>query len=415
MKVFSKKKMSLPTQIFLAMVAGSVLGILIGEKATKIEFIGNMWLNMIKMFIVPVVVTLVIKGVSSVEDPKTLGRIGSKIFILYVATTVVASFIGIGVGKVFRPGIGFNFSMETEQLEAAEFPGVEDFFTSLISKNMFQSFSEGNMMQVLIISLLIGIALVCMHNEASKAIIQWTVNMSEVFMYIIGMVMKLAPIGVFCLMASAMGSYGISLISHILKLLGTFYLGCFLHIFCIYLLAVWIISGINPISFIKRTSESWLTAMSTCSATATVPVTLKVAEEKLGIDEKLCSFSIPLGSTINSDGGAILSGVVMLFCAQAMGMDMTLGQIFNCIILTTAVCTGSTGLPGGGIMRLIVVATAMNLPLEMIAIVSAFYRFFDMGTSSLNVLGDLSVSTVVDRWEKKREKKIKDKTEQVRL
>ena len=217
MKVFSKKKMSLPTQIFLAMVAGSVLGILIGEKATKIEFIGNMWLNMIKMFIVPVVVTLVIKGVSSVEDPKTLGRIGSKIFILYVATTVVASFIGIGVGKVFRPGIGFNFSMETEQLEAAEFPGVEDFFTSLISKNMFQSFSEGNMMQVLIISLLIGIALVCMHNEASKAIIQWTVNMSEVFMYIIGMVMKLAPIGVFCLMASAMGSYGISLISHILN------------------------------------------------------------------------------------------------------------------------------------------------------------------------------------------------------
>lgn len=398
------KKMSLPTQIFIAMVLGTALGIVWGEGAGKIEFIGTMWLNMIKMFIVPVVVTLVVKGVSSVDDPKTLGRIGSKIFILYVLTTVVASFIGIGVGKLFHPGIGFEFSMGADNLEAAEFPGVAAFFTSLISSNMFKSFSDGNMMQVLIISLMIGIALVSMRNEASKAIIQWTVQMSEVFMYIIGMVMKLAPIGVFCLMASAIGSYGLSLISNIAKLLGTFYAGCILHILAIYLIPVWFVARINPLSFFKKTSASWMTSMSTCSATATVPITLKVAKEKLDIDEKLCSFSIPLGSTINSDGGAILSGVVMLFCAQAMGMDFTLGQIFNCIVLTTAVCTGSTGLPGGGIMRLIVVATAMNLPLEAIAIVSAFYRFFDMGTSGLNVLGDLSVSTVVDRWEKKREK-----------
>ena len=398
-------KMSLPTQIFIAMVLGTALGVILGEKAEKIEFIGTMWLNMIKMFIVPVVVTLVVKGISSVDDPKTLGRIGSKILFLYVITTVVASMIGILVGKVFRPGIGFELTMETETLEAAEFPGVSTFFTSLISENMFQSFSEGNMMQVLIISMLIGIALVKMRNEASKAIIQWTINMSEVFMSIIGMVMKLAPIGVFCLMASAIGSYGVSLISNIAKLLGTFYIGCLLHIAVIYLIAVWVIGKINPITFFRLTAESWLTSASTCSATATVPITLRVCKEKLHIDEKLCSFSIPLGSTINSDGGAILSGVVMLFCAQAMGMDFTIGQILNCIILTTAVCTGSTGLPGGGIMRLIVVASAMNLPLELVAVVSAFYRFFDMGTSFLNVLGDMSVSTVVDRWEKRRAEK----------
>lgn len=396
------RKMTLPTQIFIAMMLGGIAGIIVGEKAGEIEFIGTMWLNMIKMFIVPVVVTLVIKGVSSVDNPKTLGRIGTKIIVFYVGTTVVASFIGIIAAKVIRPGVGFVFKMGAAEVEVAEFPGVQNFFLSLISKNMFASFADGNMMQVLIISIIIGIALVLMNNETSRKLTGMFISLSELFMQIIAIIMKLAPLGVFCLMASAMGKFGLEFLTNITKLLGAFYLGWAIHVFGVYLLLVWIFTGINPISFFKKTSESWLTAMSTCSASATVPITLNVVKQKLDVDEKICNFSIPLGSTINADGGAILSGVVMLFCAQAIGLDFTVGQIFNCIILTTAVCTGSTGLPGGGIMRLMVVASAMNLPLDMIAIVSAFYRLFDMGTSSLNVIGDMAATAVVDRLEKRR-------------
>lgn len=399
------KKISLPAQIFFAMVLGAITGLIFGEKCAAIGFIGTVWLNLIKMVMVPVVLTLVVKGIASVDDPKTLGRVGGKIMIIYVATTALAGVIGVVFTQLFKPGIGFTMTMDASDVQVADFPGVSDFVLSLVSSNMFKSFTNADMMQVLIIAIIMGLALVKMNNEYSKRITEWFSVFSELFMKIIGMAMSVAPIGVFCLMASAMGQNGIAVLANIAKLLGTFYLACLFHILVVYGLLLWSGTKMNPLTFLKKTSESWLTAMSTCSSAATVPVSLKLMKEEMDVDESISNFSIPLGATVNQDGGAILSGVVMLFCAQAVGVNFGGGQIFNCVVLTTLVCTGSTGLPGGGIMRLMVVASAMNLPLDVVAVVSAFYRLFDMGTTSLSVIGDMCVTTTVDRWEKKRKQK----------
>ena len=401
------KKISLPVQIFIAMILGGIVGLVVGEKCSEIGFIGTVWLNMIKMVMVPVVLTLVVKGIASVDDPKTLGLVGGKIMTIYVLTTILAGVLGVVTTEIFKPGVGFTMTMDVSQVKVADFPGISDFVLYLFSSNMFASFTNANMMQVLIISIIFGLALVKMNNENSRRITGWVTTLSEFFMKIIGMVMTVAPIGVFCLMASTMGKYGVESLSNIAKLLGTFYFTCLLHILVVYGLLLLIGAKMNPIKFLKDTSESWLTAMSTCSSAATVPVSLKLMKEKLHVNESISNFSIPLGATVNQDGGAILSGVVVLFCAQAVGIHFGIGQILNCIVLTTLVCTGSTGLPGGGIMRLLVVAAAMNLPLEVVAVVSAFYRLFDMGTTSLSVMGDMAVTTVVDRWEKKRLEKQK--------
>lgn len=217
--------------------------------------------------------------------------------------------------------------------------------------------------------------------------------------------MKFAPIGVFCLMAAAMGTYGINFIGSMSKLLIVFYLGCVVHFVAVYMLFLWAMTGITPWEFFKKGFETFSMAISTCSSAATVPVNLKVAQENFGVSEAIAGFSIPLGSSMNQDGGAILGGVVMLFCAQAIGLELTFGQIFNIVILNTLVTSGSSGVPGGGIMRLMVVASAVGLPLEIIALIGGFYRLFDMGTTSMSVMGDLSATVVIDRWEKKRQAK----------
>lgn len=403
------RKLSLATQIFIAMILGSICGFIVGPSAQAIGFVGTIWLNMIKMFIVPVVVCLLVKGISSMDSPKTLGRIGIKFVLFYGATTVFASVLGILAAKIFQPGIGFVFQQTGEVAEVAEFPGFGEFMTSLVSGNIFKSFTDANVVQVLVIAIIIGVALVFMDEEKRRPVQDWFSSMSDLFMKIIGLVMTLAPIGVFCLMASAMGTYGVGFIGSMSKLLVVFYLSCGVHFFAVYVLLLWMCTKISPLRFLRLSSETFVTAVSTCSSAATIPVNLMVARDKFDVNEKISNFSIPFGAQFNQDGGAILSALVMVFCTQAMGLEFSIAHLFNLVILTTIVTSGSTGLPGGGIMRLMVVAAAMNLPLEIIAMIGACYRLFDMGTTSMSVMGDLSATIIVDYYEKKREQKIQHK------
>lgn len=396
------KKMSLATQTMLAMVLGAVVGMVVGEHAVKIQFIGTVWLNMVKMFLVPTVVCMLVRGISNMDNPKTLGRIGLRVVAFYLVTTVIAAVLGIVVGKVFRPGVGFVFQQAETTTEVAELPTLQAFVLSLFSENIFNSYSSADMLKVLVSSIIIGVGIVFMPEEKRKPVREWFSAMADLVMSIIGISMKFAPVGVFCLMAAAMGKYGVNFIGSMSKLLITFYAGCLIHFLGVYTLFLWVATGITPLDFIRKGFETFSMAISTCSSAATVPVNMKVAEEKFGVSDAISGFSIPLGSTMNQDGGAILGGVVMLFCAQAIGIDLTFGQIFNIVILNTLVTSGSSGVPGGGIMRLMVVAAAMNLPLEIIALIGGFYRLFDMGTTSMSVMGDLSATVVIDHWEKKR-------------
>ena len=391
-------------QILIAMVLGVIVGVIWGKGASCIQFIGTVWLNIIKMFIVPVVICMVVRGVSSLDSPKDLGRIGLRVIAFYVITNVFALGIGILTTVVLKPGIGFVFEAMTTETVDTTLPTVSSFVTGLFSTNIFATFSSGDMLQCLVIALLIGVAIVFM-GEKGKPVAAWFSNMADLCMALMDLAMRIAPVGVFCLMASAMGTYGSAFLGSMAKLIGTFYLGCLLHWLLVYALFLWINTGINPITFVEKAFATIATAVSTCSSAATVPTNLKVAKENFNVSESVANFAIPLGANMNQDGMAILIAAVMLFCAQSVGMTLTLSQIINMVVVATIVTSGSPGVPGGGISRLMIVAATMGLPLEIIAMISAFYRCFDMGTTTMSVMGDLSASIVIDRWEKKAAQK----------
>ena len=400
----SGKKVSLIMQILIAMVLGVIVGVIWGKGASCIQFIGTVWLNIIKMFIVPVVICMVVRGVSSLDSPKALGRIGLRVVAFYVITNVFALGIGILTTFVLKPGIGFVFEAMTTETVDTTLPTVSSFVTGLFSTNIVATFSSGDMLQCLVIALLIGVAIVFM-GEKGKPVAAWFSNMADLCMALMDLAMRIAPVGVFCLMVSAMGTYGSAFLGSMAKLIGTFYLGCLLHWLLVYALFLWINTGINPITFVEKAFATIATAVSTCSSAATVPTNLKVAKENFNVSESVANFAIPLGANMNQDGMAILIAAVMLFCAQSVGMTLTLSQIINMVVVATIVTSGSPGVPGGGISRLMIVAATMGLPLEIIAMISAFYRCFDMGTTTMSVMGDLSASIVIDRWEKKAAQK----------
>ena len=403
----SKKGLGVATRILVAMVLGAIAGFIVGKPATQIQFIGTIWLNIIKMIMVPTVVTMVVTGISGMDNPKTLGRVSLKVVVFYVVTTILATLVGMVVAEIFQPGVNFKFTESASPQQVTKMASLSGFLVSLFSANMFESFVKANMMQLLVISIILGLAIVMLPKAESREYLHnWFAKMSEMCLSVINIAMHLAPIGVFCLMAAAMGSYGLGFIGTMAKLLGTFYAGCAIHFFFVYCLFLWANTGITPVQFMRGGMETFVTAISTCSSAATVPVNLHVAKDNFGVEDTIANFALPLGSSFNQDGGAVLSSVVMLFCAQAIGMQFSFAQLFNILLLTVLVTCGSSGVPGGGIMRLMVVAAAMNLPLEIVAMVGAFYRCFDMGTTSMSVMGDLSATIIVDRWEKKRAARI---------
>lgn len=397
------KKMNDVTKILLAMILGSAVGLIVGKPATQIGFIGDIWLNIMKMFLVPIVICMLVKGISSMDSPEALGRIGIRIVLFYIFTTVCASVLGIGITSFLKPGAGFVYEMaDTSEVTINEMPSIADFFKSMFSKNIFDTFAKGDMMQVVIIACFIGVAIVMLPEDKRKPVRDWFVSMTDLIISLIGIALKLAPIGVFCLMASSLGQYGAGLLVTIAKILGVFYLCCFLHLVVIYCLMLWGFTGITPPTFLRKAFPTFATAISTCSSGAVIPVSMEVAMNNFDCDESVAGLGIPLGGTINKDGVAILCGVVLLFSGQAMGIPLTGQQIINLLFVTTLVTSAGSGVPGGGLMNLMIVATAIGMPLDIVMMVGGFYRFFDMGTTSMNCLGDVSATIIVDRLEKKR-------------
>ena len=402
-----KKKMSDVTKILIAMILGSAFGLIVGEPAAQIGFIGDIWLNIMKMFLVPIVICMLVKGISSMDSPEALGRIGIKMIAFYVFTTVCASLLGIGFTSVLRPGVGFHYEMaDTAGVTINEMPSIAEFFKSMFSSNIFATFNDANMMQVVIIACFIGVAIVLLPEEKRAPVRGWFVSMTDLIISLISIALKLAPIGVFCLMASSLGQYGAGLLVTIAKILGVFYLCCAIHLLVIYCLLLWGFTGITPPAFLKNAFATFAAAVSTCSSGAVIPVSMDVAIKKFDCEESVAGLGIPLGGTVNKDGVAILCGVVLLFSAQAMGIPMGAAQLVNLIFVTTLVTSAGSGVPGGGLMNLMIVATAIGMPLDIVMMVGGFYRFFDMGTTSMNCLGDVSATIIVDRLEKKRAAKL---------
>lgn len=395
-------KMSLAKKIGIAMVLGAILGIVIGPPAKQVKFVGDIWLNLLKMSLIPMVIFIVIKGITAMDSPKTLGRVGLKIAGFYGFTTIFATLIAIAVTLALKPGVGFQFAKATEAFKTSKMLGFREYITNLFSSNIFVSFYKGDMMQVLVIAIIIGIALLYLKEEQRTPLTAWFDNMAALSMSLVDLVMKLSPIGVFCLMISSLGTYGLATLGNMAKMLGTFYLSCLLQVLIVYLMLLWVVTGISPLKFLKKSALVWVTAISTCSSAAVIPVNIKVCRDEFDVEDQISSFSIPFGAQFNQDGGAVLSAVVILFSAQAIGVEFGLMQLIQMVLVCTLVSAGSGAVPGGGIVRLMITSAAFGMPLEIVGLVAAFYRFFDMGTTSMSVIGDLSATVLIDRLEKRR-------------
>ncbi len=405
--MLKKIKSSLTIQVFIAMALGILAGLLVPSVMVKLGFIGTMWLNGIKMLIIPMILTTLVVGIISQKDLGSLGRIAFRIMAYYVCTTVFAAAMGIISAKVLKPGLVANLSnMAAKEVSGSASITAAGFFTSLISDNMFASFSSGNIIQSLIIAVMMGVAVLMIPEEETKnRLISMFEALEKLINSMIGIVMKVSPIGIFFLMADSFGKYGTDIFSGIGALLGTFYVGCLAQIFIVYGLFLLIGAGISPLRFVKESVELWVYTISTCSSVAAIPTNMKVAREKFGVNDKISSFTIPLGSQMNSDGSVILYSCVILFIAQMNGIDMGLGQLLKIVLLGTVFSLGGSGIPGSNIVKVLVLVEAFGLPTEIVGIVAAFYRLFDMGTTTNNCMGDLAGTVLVSRMEERQSKK----------
>ena len=401
--VIGGKKISLTTQVFMAMILGSIAGLFWSKTMVQLGFIGDIWLNCIKMIVVPMVLCTIVTGIISQDNLSSLKRVSSRIIAYYVITTVLACVVGLAVTTLLQPGRFANFTgMASQQIKGTVDITVAGFFKGLFSTNMFKTFTDGNIVQTLVIAILLGVAILRIKNEEHKTTMKRCFNsFSSMVFSLIGMVMAASPVGVFFLMGSSFGKYGAGIFTSMAVLVGTYYASCLLHVIIVYGGFLLAFTGINPFKFIKDSAEVWIYTISTCRSIAAIPVNIQVAKEKFNVPERVSGFTIPLGSQMNSDGSVLLYACVILFISQMVGQPMSLAQLINVIFISTILSMGGGGIPGSGIVKLMVVVQSVGLPIELVGVIAAFYRLFDMGTTTNNCLGDLVGTIIVGKAEEK--------------
>ncbi|MDC9529163.1 dicarboxylate/amino acid:cation symporter [Pseudoalteromonas sp. Angola-7] len=391
------KKMALWLKILIGMIAGIIAGMLLGNNAEYIKPIGQLFISAIKMLIVPLIFCSLIVGVTSMKDTTKMGRIGVKSIVFYLATTAVAISIGLGLGLLFEPGAGLNM-VATTVADAKPSPTLVDTIVGLVPKNPVGSLASGNILQIIVFALSLGIALNLIGEKGEPASKMFE-SLADAMYKLTELVMKLAPYGVFALMAWVSGKYGLDVLLPLIKVIGLVYLGCIIHVLVLGGGFVGLLGKLNPQRFYKGIIEAQIIAFTTTSSSGTLPASIKCATQNLGVSRTVSSFVLPVGATINMDGTALYQGVLALFVAQAFGIDLTTTDYLTIIATATLASVGTAGVPGAGLIMLSLVLTTVGLPLEGIAIVAGIDRILDMARTTINVTGDLMVTLLIGKSE----------------
>lgn len=398
-----KNKLNLTTKIFIGLIFGIIVGLCFTSNPvfleTFIKPVGTLFINLIKLVIVPLVLASLVVGAASIGDPKKLGRIGGKTLSYYLLTTAFAVTIGLLLGTILNPGAGLSIPAGAAA-EAKEVPKLIDTILNIVPSNPLKAIVDGNMLQIIVFALLLGIAVTMLPKEKGKPFVNFFDSLAEIMYKITAIVMELAPYGVFALISPVVAKNGPAVLIPFAKVIIAVYLGCILHAVIVYSSAVSVIGKISPIKFFKGIAPAAMTAFSTSSSSATLPVTMKNVTENLGVSEKVASFVLPLGATINMDGTALYQGVCVLFVAQVYGIDLTLVQMGTIVLTATLASIGTAGVPGAGLIMLTMVLQAVGLPLEGVALIAGIDRILDMMRTCVNVVGDTSAAVVVGASEK---------------
>jgi Na+/H+-dicarboxylate symporter len=416
----SPTKFSLTARIFIGMVAGivigfilqllfddsgdfsfSVFGLNVSTYAVLVEgifhVIGQVFINSLKMLVVPLVFVSLICGIMSLSEPSKLGSLGGKSILLYVGTTALAITLALVMALIFQPGAGIDLPTEANYA-AKQAPSLAQVIIDIFPSNPFQSFTQGKMLQVIVFAVLFGVAM-AMAGEAGKRIGSFFEDLNTVIMKLVTILMNLAPWGVFALMANLFASIDPITIVSLIKYFVLVLVVLLIHAFVSYAVILKVLTGLNPIMLYRKMRDAALFAFSTASSSATLPVTLETATKKLGVNNSVASFTVPLGSTINMDGTAIMQGVATVFIAQVYGVDLTTTDFIMVVLTATLASIGTAGVPGVGLLMLAMVLNQVNLPVEGIALIIGVDRLLDMTRTAVNVTGDCMVACIVGKSE----------------
>ena len=397
-----KKKLGLPAWIFIAMVAGILVGLcFLGSPditTNYIKPIGTIFINLLKFIVVPVVMLSLICGMISMKDIRKVGSIGWKTLVYYMVTTLVAIVIGLAVANIFKGA--FPLLDTTGAEYTAKSSNFMDTIVNIFPSNLWAPLVNATMLQVIVIALFIGVGILLAGEKAAPTV-TLVESLNEVFMKIMMIIINCSPIGVFCLMVNVVAVNGPSIVGSLAIVLGVAYLGYIIHMIVVYSVAVRSMAGMSPLTFFKNTLPAIIFAFTSTSSVATLPLT-KECSDKMGANPEYSSFILPLGATINMDGTAIYMGVATIFIATCYGVSLTLSQMLAVVLTATLASIGTAGVSGAGMIMLAMVLEAVGLPVEGIALIYGVDKIFDMGRTTLNIVGDASCAVVVSKIEEKK-------------
>ena len=402
-----KKKMGLTTKIFIGLIGGLLLGVILNLFVPHSSFrdavlvdgifyvIGNGFIRLMKMLVVPLVFCSLVCGSSAIGDTKSLGKVGGKTIVFYLLTTALAVTVAISVATVIRPGVGLDMSsIETGETAVAENVSVVDTILNIIPENPIGALADGTMLQIILFALLIGVLLAKM-GERTELIANLFNQCNELMMEMTNLVMSLAPIGVFCMIAKTFANLGFDAFVPLLKYMGSVLVGLMIQCLVVYMVLLVIFTRLNPVKFIKKFFPVMAFAFSTSTSNATIPMNIDTLEERIGVSRKISSFTIPLGATINMDGTSIMQGVAVVFAAQAYGMQLGPKGYLTVIATATLASIGTAGIPSVGLVTLSMVFTAVGLPVEAIMLIMGVDRILDIIRTAVNITGDAVCTTIV--------------------
>ncbi|MBE6066153.1 MAG: dicarboxylate/amino acid:cation symporter [Clostridium lundense] len=384
---------------------GLVLGVIVGLFFTSspkiasdyIKPIGTLFLNLIKMTIVPLVFASLVVGAASVGDVKKLGRIGGKTIVYFFLTTAIAIAIGLVLANIFKPGIGVALVAGT-QPKVTQPPSLIQTLIDIIPTNPIDALVKGNMLQIIFFAIFTGVSATYI-GEKGEMYLKFCNSLAEIMYKITEMIMNLAPYGVFALIVPVIAANGPKVLLPLIKLILVCYAGFIIHSIVVYSFSVKAFSKISPSEFFRGASGPAALAFSTSSSSGTLPLTIKSTMQKFGVSEGIASFVLPLGATVNMDGTAIYQGVSAIFIAQVYGIALTPGQQITVLLTALLASIGTAGVPGAGFMMLMMVLSSVGLPLEGAALIAGIDRILDMGRTSVNVIGDVAGAIVVGATE----------------
>jgi len=392
--------LSLGIKILIWMGIGIVVGIVFGNDAEVVQPIGDLFIRLLFMSAIPLVFFNLIAGVTSLADFTILGRLGFKTLLYYFATTSIALCIGLLMASMMQPGIGLQLH-EPVSTSFGTVPAISDLILGLFPSNVFDAFSQGNIVQVVVFALFLGVTTLLLPEEQKEKIQDAFALLASLFRELVGLILRFAPIGVGALAAATVGTYGGAIFGPLAKFIVSIWSAQMIMVVA-YMIVLATLTKRAPLSWLKQTAPLYATTAATCSSLASLVVAMEIARTRLRLPENIYSFTLPLGAQLNKDGTAIMLTAVLLFTAQATGMEFSLAEMATIVFVGLILSESSGGIPEGGLVAALVFVQSFNLPLEIAGIVAGIYRLVDMGSTTVNCMGDMTWTTILSDSEAKR-------------